>query len=436
MKRFISDKLIEWKNSPQRKPLLLQGARQVGKTWAINEFARTEFDDIAYIDFLVDEDMEKVFEGSLRCDRLIEAIALHTNANAGDSNVLVVFDEVQECPRALVSLKTFAQERPDIPIIAAGSLLGVALHGESSDISFPVGKVDHLFMHPMTFKEYLIAVGQDRMASLLDEGDESLLDSFAERFIDELRHYYFIGGMPEAVKIYADTHDLKKARDVQTRLLRDYELDFAKHTHSQTTERIRLVWQALPAQLARQNKKFVYSALRSGARAREYGEPIQWLVDAGLVLRVNRITKPGVPLSSYMDRNAFKLYFFDTGLLGAACHLDASSVISGSDLFTEFKGALTENFACQEFIATEKIEPYYWSAENSSGEIDFVYEWEGHIVPVEVKANVNLKAKSLRIFVEQNGIDYGLRLSLTGFMHQSWVVNIPLYAADLLPDRI
>lgn len=432
-------KLAGWKNSPNRKPLLLQGARQVGKTWAIKELARLEFGEMAYIDFLVDENMRAVFEGSLDPSRLLDAIALQTGVDAGKPDVLVVFDEVQECPRALTSLKAFQQDRPEVPIIAAGSLLGVALHGRRAggapgeSASFPVGKVDHLRMHPMTFSEYLEGVGEGRMAGLLASRDEALIDSFSERFIEELKRYYYVGGMPEAVATFAYERDYGSTREVQRRLLADYELDFSKYATPQLSERIRYVWRSLVGQLARENKKFLYSAVKPGARARGYEEAIQWLVDAGLVLKVSRVSKPGLPLSAYEDLGAFKLYLLDVGLLGAASRLDASAIVEGNRLFTEFKGALSENYVCQSLAATGEVVPHYWSAENSSGEVDFLYDFGGRVVPVEVKAELNLRAKSLRAFVAANGLEPGVRLSLAGFDRQSWVTNVPLYAADLLP---
>ncbi len=436
MERRDLQKLIAWKNSTNRKPLLLQGARQVGKTYLIKDFAKREFEDIAYIDFMVDENMKSVFAGSLTPDRLLDAISLQTGKAAGDPGVLVILDEIQECPRALTSLKYFNQDKPDIPIIAAGSLLGVALHGGKQEISFPVGKVDHMTMHPMTFVEFLIAQGEQNLANLIEGGDESLLNAFSEKLTEQLKRYYVVGGMPEAVDVYAQTHDIDEARAVQKRLLTDYELDFSKYATPALTERIRLVWKSLPAQLARENKKFVYSAVKPGARARDYEEAIQWLVDAGLVLRINRIKKPGIPLSAYEDKDAFKLYCLDIGLLGTASGLNANALVQGNGLFTEFKGALTENYVFQEMAAKQKVVPYYWSADNSSGEVDMVYEYDERIQAVEVKAETNLKAKSLRNFVSKYGLEPGLRLSLSGFAHQSWVVNIPLYATSLLPESI
>lgn len=433
MERLAMHSLDAWKSAPKRRPLLVQGARQVGKTWLVKEFAARSFDGLAYVDFLHDETMRAVFEGSLDPDRLLDAISISTGVRAGSPNTLVFLDEIQECPRALMSLKSFCERRRDVPIVAAGSLLGVALH---QNVSFPVGKVDHLSLFPLTFYEYLSATGDAALAEALGSADLSLLDAFSERYTDRLRRYYYVGGMPEAVQEFADTGDYATVRMVQNRLLYDYEHDFSKHTTPTLTERIRLVWRSVPGQLARENKKFVYSAVRSGARARGYEEAIQWLVDAGLLLRVSRISKPGIPLSGYEDRDAFKLYLLDTGLLGAASRLDASTLIDGNALFTEFKGALTENYVCQELVAGCKVVPYYWSAANSSGEVDFVYDFARRVVPVEVKAKTNLRAKSLRTFVARNGLGRGVRLSLDGYQEQDWVVNVPLYLTCRLPDGI
>lgn len=431
MDRTALAELVEWKDKPHRKPLILQGARQVGKTWLALEFGRVCFSQVAHVTFLDNEPMKAVFEGSLTPDRLLMAIAADTGTRAGDSDVLIIFDEVQECPRALASLKMFCEQRPEVPIIAAGSLLGVALH---KGVSFPVGKVEHLDLYPLTFFEFLGALGEQRLADLPKSGDTSLIDAFSERFTDLLRCYYYVGGMPEAVSSFAETRSLASAREVQDRLLYDYEHDFSKYAPALLSERIREVWASVPSQLARENKKFIYSAVRPGARARGYEEAIRWLVDAGLLHKVNRIAKPGLPLASYKDLSAFKLYVLDVGLLGAASRLDAGTVVSGSALFEEFKGALTEQYVCQQLIASGKVTPYYWSAENSSGEIDFIYDWENAVVPVEVKAEMNLKGKSLSSFAKKYGISHSLRLSLSGFKNQGWVTNVPLYAADLLPD--
>lgn len=430
MFRSAMSELLAWKAKPDKKPLILQGARQVGKTWLALEFGKAEFSQVAHIVFLDNEPMKNVFEGSLTPARLLSAIAAETSTRAGNPDVLIVLDEVQECPRALTALKRFCEERPEVPIIAAGSLLGVALH---FGISFPVGKVEHLDVYPMTFYEYLKATDES-LASLLDGANLSLIDAFGEKFVDALRSYYYVGGMPEAVSALVQTGDFAEARGVQERLLFDYEHDFSKHAMPLLAERIREVWKSAPSQLARENKKFVYTAIRPGARARNFEEAIAWLVDAGLLIRVNRISKPGLPLEGYADPAAFKLYFLDVGLLSAASGLDLKTIVGDTRLFEEFKGALTEQYVCQQLVATRKLTPRYWSAENSSGEVDFVYDYAGEVVPVEVKAETNLRGKSLSSFAKKYGIDKSLRLSLAGFKDQDWVANVPLYAANLLPE--
>lgn len=428
MKRIILERLRSWKASYRRKPLILQGARQVGKTWVLKEFGAECFSATAYVDFFEDKEIASAFESGLDTERMLEVIAIQSGTKIG-VDTLVILDEIQECPAALASLKQFSEKHPAIPIVAAGSLLGVALH---SDTSFPVGKVDHLFMYPMSFYEYLLAVDEP-LCRPLESNDPSLIGSFSMRYIEALKHYYFIGGMPEAVLAYIETKDLSEVRKVHTRLLFDYEHDFSKHASPLLSERIRMLWNSIPAQLGRENKKFLYSAIRKGARARGYEEAIQWLVDAGLLLRVNRISKPGIPLSAYANKDAFKLYMLDVGLLGAASHISPTSLIDGNSLFTEFKGALTENYVCQELLAEGGIHATYWSSESSDGEVDFVYEASESIMPVEVKAEINLRAKSLRSFMNRYDIEKGYRLSLAGFKDQEWVENIPLYAVTMLP---
>lgn len=430
MYRSISAKLNQWNKAEGRKPLLLQGARQVGKTWALKEFGETSFDALAYVNFMEDRTLGAVFEGDLNPERILRAISLQTGIQVEDQSTLVVFDEVQECPQALTSLKFFAEHRPDIPIIAAGSLLGVALH---RGVSFPVGKVDHLTMYPLTFKEYL-RNADEALCKCLDDQDIDLLGAFRERYIEHLKAYYFTGGMPEVVDTFLASKSYEKAREMQNRLLYDYEHDFSKYVDPLLAEKIRLVWESAPAQLGRENKKFLYSAVKKGARARGYEEAIRWLQDAGLILKVNRISKPGLPLAGYEDKDAFKLYFFDVGLLGAASMLDPSVLLEKNALFSEFKGSLTENYVCQELVGQCGIKPYYWSAENSQGEVDFVYAFNNAVMPVEVKAEVNLRAKSLRSFVERYQLEKGLRLSLSGFEEQDWLINMPLYATSMLPE--
>lgn len=433
MYRKAMEELAAWKDSPTRKPLLLEGARQVGKTWLALELGRTGFTETAHVDFLDNQPMQALFAGSLETERLLTGIAAATGKRAGDEDVLIVLDEIQECPRALTSLKIFCERRPDVPIIAAGSLLGVAMHAGTS---FPVGKVDFLRLFPLTFDEFLLACGKTSLCDLLASQDASLMDAFAESFTDELRRYYFVGGMPEAVSSFVSTGELAAARTVHETLISGYERDFSKHAGGVLAERIRDVWQSAPAQLARENRKFVYSAVRPGARARGYEEAIRWLVDAGLMLRVERVSKPGLPLSAYADRSSFKLFLLDVGLLGALSRLAPEVIIDGNRLFTEFKGVYAEQFVLQQFAASPIGVPRYWSAANSSGEVDFLFDCNGKVVPVEVKAETNLKSKSLSSFARQFGIDRSLRLSLAGWADQGWVVNVPLFAANLLPDDL
>lgn len=428
MERTILQKLREWKSSYRRKPLLLQGARQVGKTWVLHEFAKQSFKESVYVNFLEESEVKTAFRQGNDVQHLLEV--LHISAQKEiTSETLLIFDEIQECPEALISLKSFYEKAPNLPIVAAGSLLGVALH---SNVSFPVGKIDHLFMYPMSFYEFLLATNVP-LAKALDQQDPKLIEAFATKFTHALKLYYFIGGMPEAVLTHIETNDFAKIRKVHKRLLFDYEHDFSKHATPLLAERIRLLWSSVPSQLARENKKFVFSAVKKGARARGYEEAIQWLVDAGLLLRVRRITKPSLPLMSYEDKDAFKLYMLDVGLLGAATRIDVHSIIEGNALFTEFKGALSENYVCQELLASGGIAPHYWSSKSSDGEVDFVYETKGAVIPVEVKAEVNLRAKSLRSFVTKYDLERGYRLSLAHFEKQPWLTNIPLYALSLLP---
>ena len=433
MYRKALENLVSWKDSPARKPLILEGARQVGKTWLALEFGRLHFSEVAHVVFLDNGPMREVFAGSLDPKRLLSAIAIATGTRAGDPDVLVVLDEIQECPRAITSLKLFCEQRPEVPIVAAGSLLGVAMH---EGASFPVGKVDYLRLHPLTFDEFLLACGNQSLYDLLHSGDASLMDAFAERFTDELRRYYFVGGMPEAVGAYVREGTLAAARGVQERLVFGYEHDFSKHAGGALSERIREVWQSAPSQLARENRKFVYSAVRPGARARGYEKAIRWLVDAGLLMKVECVSKPGLPLKAYADRSAFKLYMLDVGLLGALSGLAPQTIIDSNRLFTEFKGVYAEQYVAQQLAAGKVGVPHYWAAKNSTGEVDFLYDFGGDVVAVEVKAETNLKAKSLAAFAQRYGIERSLRLSLSGWKDQGWVTNVPLYAANLLPDGL
>lgn len=445
--------LEKWKSSPNRKPLIVRGARQVGKTWLVRAFGEQSFGSVAHVVFLDNEVMRRTFSGSLEPDRLLAAIGAYTGSNPLDGNTLVFLDEIQECPRAITSLKMFCEQRPEVPVIAAGSLLGVALNREAGSqddslrVSWPVGKVDYLDLHPMTFREFLRAVGQSQLANLMAPGNFDLTDAMAERYNDYLRTYLYTGGMPEAVQSYVNSGLLSDARAVQSRLLMDYEHDFAKHVSSPyETEHIREVWRSVPSQIARETgvNKFVYSQVKRGGRGREYKDAVSWLADAGLVTIVRRVKRPGIPLYSYEDESSFKLYLLDVGLLGAALHLDARTILDGNRLFTHAKGVYAEQYVCQQLVAASEIPaggtlpgngPFYWSADGkqSKGEVDFLYEYEGTVVPVEVKADENVRGKSIARFAREYGIERSLRLSLRDYKDEGWLANYPLYAADLLP---
>ena len=406
----------------------------MGKTWLIREFGRRRFDKTAYVTFFDNENAHRIFDGSVDARRIVDALSIETGVRIDAHDTLLILDEVQECPRALMSLKSFAEQMPELAVIAAGSLLGVALSRggrRAGGAMFPVGKVSWLTLYPMTFIEYLRATEGDALASTLARGDLAMAEVFREKLTDALRRYYYVGGMPEAVSAFASSHDLRDARSVQNDLLLSYEHDFSKYATASEAERIRLVWRSVPSQLARENRKFVYSAVRPSGRARDFEAAIQWLVDAGLLTKVPRISKPGLPLSAYEDLGAFKLFLLDTGLLGARSRLPASAVIEGDRLFSEFKGALSEQYVCQQMVASG-LEPWYWSAERSDGEVDFLFERGGIVHPMEVKAEENLRAKSLRAFCARYDVGRALRLSMSGYRREEWLTNVPLYAAGCI----
>lgn len=430
MKRYVMTRLLEWKEDEDRLPLIIRGARQVGKTWLMKEFGREYFSKCAYISFDRNDRMKNLFSGDFDIDRLLEGLRIESGVDIVPEDTLIILDEIQEVPAALQSLKYFAEdERHNYFIIAAGSLLGIAMH---SGTSFPVGKVDSMDLGPLTLPEFLEAVGEASLAQLLAGGDFQMITAFKDKFIDLLKKYYFTGGMPAAVNAYVKKHSLAAARKVQLRLISDYEQDFSKHAPKEVVPRIQMVWDGIPSQLARENKKFLYSALREGARAKEFELAIQWLLDCGLCHRVGRIKKGAVPLKAYLDMPAFKLYLVDVGLLGAMADLDEKSVLEGNRIFVEFKGALTEQFVCQQLICSLGAAPYYWSAEKSSGEVDFVLQHKGRILPIEVKAEENLNAKSLKSFVDSNGLEFGVRVSMADYRWQEKMLNLPLYAVSRL----
>ncbi len=441
MYRNAMTKLIEWKNDLSRKPLIVNGARQVGKTWLVREFATEQFESIAHIIFLDNEEMQRLFESTLDPDRLLTIIGASTGTNPQDGKTLIFFDEIQECPRAITSLKFFCEQRPDVPLVAAGSLLGLAFNRADKDgdhkVSWPVGKVNYLDLHPMTFDEFVREVANPQLADLCTQADPETFKVFADRLSELLRAYLYVGGMPEAVQKYSDTGDFSAVREIQQTLLRDYEHDFAKHVQRPIdTERIRQTWHSVPQQLAREGdiRRFVFAAVSDGGRGRNYRDAIAWLVDSGLVTKVNRVTKPNLPLAAYADETYFKLYMLDVGLLGAAIGLDARTIFEQDRLFTEYKGVYAEQYVCQQLVANACL-PYYWSADGKyqKGELDFLIEFAGKLWPIEVKAAANVAGASLSSFVKHYSLDKALRISMLPWKDQDWLLNIPLYAANCLP---
>ena len=424
MDRFALEKLKQWKEKKNRKPLIIRGARQVGKTWLMKEFGRTCFKKMAYVNFDSNTRMRQVFEGDINIERLILAISAETGVSIDSRGTLLIFDEVQEVPKALTALKYFCEEASEYAIVAAGSLLGVAMH---KGTSFPVGKVDFMDLYPLSFREFLCALGEMRFVEILDSSDTDMVTMFKSKYIDRLREYYFVGGMPEVVQSYLDSKDFNQVREIQKNLLNYYQQDFSKHAEATLVSRLNLVWNSIPMQLAKENKKYIYGQVREGARAKDFELAIQWLMDCGLIHKVQRIKKPGLPLKAYLDLDAFKIYLLDIGLLMAMVDLDARVIIDGNRIFTEFKGALTEQYVLQQLIADLGIEAYYYSTEKSSGEIDFLLQGKSSILPLEVKAEENLRAKSLKAFCEKYHPACAVRTSMSDYREQEWMTNIPLY---------
>lgn len=430
MKRTAIAQLTAWKTSVNRKPLVIRGARQVGKTWLMKEFGKQEFKNFVYINFDSNPDMANLFEGSLQIPRLISGLQIYSGQKI-TTDTLLIFDEIQEVPRALSSLKYFCEEAPEYAVIAAGSLLGVAMH---KGTSFPVGKVDFMDLYPLSFIEFLNATGNENLVDLLQSGDWQLITTFKNKYIELLRYYYFIGGMPEAVQTFIDENDLNAVRKVQQNILTAYEQDFSKHAPVETVPRIRMVWQSIPSQLAKENRRFVYGALRKGARAKDFELAIQWLKDCGLVQQVIRLSKPSLPLPAYADEG-FKMFLSDVGLLGAMSGLDAKTLLQGNAFFSEFKGALTEQYVAQELRCELNQTPSYWSAEHATAEVDFVFQYNSGIYPVEVKAEENLKAKSLKVYSDKYTPSISIRTSMSDYRHDDWLLNLPLYGiSQILPE--
>ena len=432
MYRFAIEKLYKWKESKRRKPLIIEGARQVGKTWIMKEFGRLAYKDTVYINFDSNGRMEELFSSDLNTDRIIMGLEIYAGKKINSEDTLIIFDEVQEVPRALSSLKYFCENAPQYHIICAGSFLGIALH---SGTSFPVGKVDFMKLYPLSYREFLIATDNERFAELLDALDFQMITSFKQTYIDSLKQYYFIGGMPEAVQLFSENKDFNEAREVQQRILNAYEQDFSKHAPVEIVPKLRMVWNSIPSQLAKENKKFVYGLLREGARAKDYETAIMWLTDCGLLHKLSRVNNPGLPLKAYEDLKAFKLFMVDIGLLGCMSGLQPDILLDGNKMFSEFKGALTEQYVMQQLAASFGLNIYYYTNDRSTCEIDFVVDNGKCVVPVEVKAEINLKSKSLKMHREKYAPELCIRSAMTDFKVEDRLINLPLYAIEKL-DRI
>lgn len=425
MRRERLGDLIRWKNGPHRKPLLIRGARQVGKTWLLQEFGRTAYKQCIYVNFEDAPRLQSLFSDDFDIDRILRILQIEFKTKIIPADTLLVFDEIQSAHRAITALKYFCEKAPQIHLAAAGSLLGIALH---EHVSFPVGKVDFLDLEPMSFAEYLHAIGEIELAELLDTRDWPTITHFKAKLTDYLKHYLFVGGMPEVVSAHVEDHDFEEVRRIQRRLLDAYEADFSKHAPAACVPRIRMVWRAIPSQLAKENRKFLYGALKTGGRAKDFELAIQWLLDCGLAAKCCRVEKPGMPLAAYHDLTAFKLFMVDVGLLAAMSGLDSRTIIEGSRIFEEFKGALTEQFVLQQLRHLPADFIGYWTNEKSTAEVDFLIQLAGRVIPIEVKAGESLQAKSFKFFCEKYHPETAIRTSLSDYRRETWMTNIPLYA--------
>lgn len=433
MQRYALKHLINWKNKKNHKPLVIQGARQVGKTWLIQEFGKKYYEQVAYINFDVDVKSREIFDIDYDTERLIMDIGLATKTKINAENTLIIFDEIQECPRALTSLKYFRENAPQYDIIVAGSLLGVACH---EGTGFPVGKVSFMNLFPLSFEEFLLAMGEERFVELLNKKDFKTIKLFNNKYEKLLKQYCYVGGMPEIVQDFVENKDFESVRNLQKEIISAYEEDFTKHIPTNTVAKIRLLWKSIPAQLSKENKKFIYGAAKEGARARDFEAALSWLINSGLVYKVNKITKPDLPITAYEDFNSFKLFVLDVGLLGAMTDLQADTIIDGNRIFEEFKGAIAEQYVLQQFKTIKDLPVFYWSNETSRAEIDFVIQIKSDVVPVEVKAERNLQAKSLKVYMEKFKPNYAIRTSMADYKKTNSLIDIPIYAIEIFKEEL
>ncbi len=431
MNRLAINKLVTWKNSTRRKPLLVEGARQVGKTWLVKEFAKQYYENLIYINFEESIHLRELFKTDYDVKRVLVTISAATGEICVPGKTLIFFDEVQEAEGAITALKYFCENAPEQHVIAAGSLLGVNLHKR---LSFPVGKVQFLTLYPMNFIEFLEAVGESGLANLIKEQNWEPINTLSSKYRELLKQYYLIGGMPEVVKEFSSSGNWQECREIQKEILLSYERDFSKHAPLSEVPRIGQVWRSLPEQLSKDNRKFIYGVVREGARARQYEDALQWLIDAGLLIKVPNVTAPRIPLASYESRSIFKIFLLDVGLMGAMCDLTLSTISNGNAIYTEFKGAMTEQYVAQQLV--EYFKPYYWAKANSSLEIDFLIQQENDILPLEVKAETNLNAKSLKQYIADYSPIRAYRISMADYRREEKLINLPLYAVDALGNDV
>ena len=436
MERFILKNLLKWKNSPYRKPLILKGVRQVGKTWILKEFGKLYYENTAYFNFDENEEYKQFFETTKDVDRILQNLILASSQKISPQKTLIIFDEVQDCPKVINSMKYFCENAPQYHIACAGSLLGITL---ARPASFPVGKVNFLQIDPMTFSEFLIANGDKNLSDFLENVNsiEPLPDAFFNPLYEKLKMYYVTGGMPEPVLMWTKARDVSAMQESLSDIISAYERDFAKHPNISEFPKISMIWKSVPSQLARENKKFIYKVVKEGARAREYEDALQWLVDARLVHKIYRSSAPDLPIAAYDDISAFKIYLVDVGLLRRLAQMSPTAFGEGNRLFTEFKGALTENFVLQTLITQFEVTPRYWSQNNPPYEVDFLIQRENDIFPIEVKSETNTSSKSLKKFKElfPNNVKLKIRFSLNNLKLDDDVLNIPLFMADYT-DRL
>ena len=425
--------LLEWKNKKNNKPLVIRGARQVGKTWLMKKFGEQEFEDTVYISFDNNQQMKDLFEIDLKIERIITGLELYSGKKIVPESTLLIFDEIQEVPKALTALKYFNENAPEYQIICAGSLLGVALH---KGTSFPVGKVEFMDLYPLSFTEFMRAMGKEQYVELLEKRNFDMATTFKEEYINLLKYYYYVGGMPEVVSAFSVNMDFKEARSIQENILMAYEQDFSKHAPNETIPRIRMLWNSIPSQLTKENKKFIYGLIKDGARAKEYEMAMLWLIDCGLVHKIQRVTAPSLPLKAYEDLKAFKLFVLDVGLLSCMVRLNQSVLLNGNELFKEFKGALTEQYVMQQLITSDELETYYWTNDRGNAEVDFLVDTGDKVVPVEVKAEENLRAKSLRTYYEKYIPKVSIRASMSDYKKEDWLLNLPLWAIETLNNEV